>query len=345
MSNPAILVTGSTGLLGSHLLYELARSGRPVRAIYRSEEGRLAVRRIFAYYHDNPADLYNRVEWVKADLMDLDSLEKALEGIRELYHCAAMVSFDPRDRNRMLRVNTDGTANLVNLAIRAQIEAFCHVSSIATLTRPDPALPADEESYWIRSSRNSVYSVSKFGAEREVWRGMEEGLPAVIVNPSVILGPGFWQGNSALFTLAARGLKYYPNGSNGFVDVRDVALAMTGLTGNRHFGRRFVVSAENLSYLDLLTRMSAALGQKAPSVRVGRISGGLAWRGARALSLLTGKPPVITRETVRSSSQDFACSSSRLISTLNFRFRPVDDTIAGTCRLFLNDRAAGIVQG
>ena len=343
MSPKKVLVTGATGLLGSHLLLDLVRSGRPVRAIYRSDGGRQAVKRIFSYYDSNPEELYSRIEWVAADLLDPGALEDALADVQELYHCAAMVSFDPRERNRMLKVNIDGTANLVNLALRAKIEAFCHISSIATLTRTDPALPADEESYWIRSSRNSVYSVSKFGAEREVWRGMEEGLPAVIVNPSVILGPGFWHGNSSLFTLTSGGLKFYPKGSNGFVDVKDVARASISLTEGRHFGRRFVCSAHNLSYLDLLTRMSDVFGRKAPSFQVGRFSGGLAWRGARALSLLTGKPPVLTRETLNSASRDFAYVSARLISTLNFEFRSLDDTIAEACRLFLRDRAAGIV--
>jgi nucleoside-diphosphate-sugar epimerase len=341
VSSQKVLVTGATGLLGSHLLFEQVQSGRPVRAMFRSEEGRQTVKRIFSYYTDDAENLTDRIEWIKADLLELDSLEKAVADVDEIYHCGAMVSFDPRAHARMLKVNIDGTANLVNLALRAGVGAFCHVSSIATLTRTDPNKPADEESYWVPSPRNSVYSVSKFGAEREVWRGMEEGLPAVIINPSVILGPGFWKGNSELFTLAAGGLKFYPKGVNGFVDVRDVVQAMLGLTRARQLGLRFVCSAENLPYRTLFTMMAEALDSKSPRFPVGRLAGGLAWRGAWVWSKLTGQSPLLTRETIASSSQEFAYSSARLLSKLDFSFRPMADTITTCCALLLDDMAAG----
>ena len=226
-----ILVTGGTGLLGSHLLFQLVKHGKKVRAIKRKGSNTAMVERIFSYYSDDPHGIFSSIEWMDADILDYGAMEDALDGIEEVYHCAAVVSFDSRDHNLMKKVNTGATANLVNLCLHHKVKKFCHVSSIATLGRTDNDGVTDEETYWKTSRKNSFYSVSKYGAEREVWRAMEEGLNAVIVNPSVILGPGFWHGNSGLFRLVDHGLKYYTEGVNGYVDVRDVANAMILLMG------------------------------------------------------------------------------------------------------------------
>ena len=243
-----ILVTGATGLLGSHFLLDITRSGNPVRALKRKSSNTDMIRKIFSYYVDNPDILLNRIEWVDGDLLDFASIENALDGVDEVYHAGAIVSFYPKDHKAMLNVNINGTANLVNLSLEKNIDKFCYVSSVATLGRADQNGLTSEETHWQQNSKNSVYSISKYGAEREVWRGMEEGLNAVIINPSVILGPGFWDDNSGLFKLVWKGLKYYTQGINGFVDVRDVARAMRIVMEQNQFNNRFIVSSENVSY-------------------------------------------------------------------------------------------------
>ena len=254
-----ILVTGGTGLLGSHLLLELVKTGKQVRALKRPNADTDQVRKVFAYYVPDPDKLFAKIEWVDGDLLDMASLEIAIEGATEIYHAGAVVSFHPKDRDRMMKVNVDGTANLVNLSLEKKVNKFCYVSSVATLGRADTNETTNEESYWRISNKNSSYAISKYGAEREVWRGMEEGLNATIVNPSVILGPGYWNKNSGLFRLVWEGLKFYTTGVNGYVDVRDVVYVMIRLMDGDFSGQRFVLTSESISYLALFTYMAKYL--------------------------------------------------------------------------------------
>jgi dihydroflavonol-4-reductase len=334
-----ILVTGGTGLLGSHLLLDVLRSGKKVRALKRAASDTSLVNRTFSYYTPEADDLAGRIEWTEGDLLDPGSLEEALDGVMEIYHAGALVSFHPEDHEAMLRINTEGTANLVNLAIAGRVARFCHVSSVATLGRAENRMVSNEGTYWVPSARNSVYSISKYGSEREVWRGMEEGLNAVIINPSVILGPGFWQKNSRLFRLVHDGLKFYPDGVNGYVDVRDVSSAMIGLTDGGHFGHRFICSAANLSYRELFGLMAKHLGKSAPSVPVSPFMSRVAWRAEKLRAFLKHSEPVITREMATTASQKYAYSSDKLIRALGFTFRPAEETIREICTLFLEDRA------
>ncbi|MCU0370166.1 MAG: NAD-dependent epimerase/dehydratase family protein, partial [Bacteroidales bacterium] len=223
-----IFITGATGLVGSHLTFELVRSGQPVRALKRPSSDMGMLEKVFRLYSDNPENLLSTIEWVEGDILDIFSLEEAMEGADTAYHCAALVSFLPKDRKKLIKINTEGTANVVNAALEKKLRKLCHVSSIAALGRPENLTDViDEDLVWKTSRNNSVYAVSKYGAEREVWRGTAEGLDAVIVNPSIILGvAGNSQGSSRLFNTVWQGLKVYPPGKNGFVDVRDVARAM-----------------------------------------------------------------------------------------------------------------------
>jgi nucleoside-diphosphate-sugar epimerase len=332
-----ILVTGGTGLLGSHLLLELTRSGKRVRAIKRSSSNTEMVRKVFSYYVSNPDELAGKIEWVDAELMDFGSIEDAMEGVEEVYHCGAVVSFYPKDHKTMLKVNIEGTANLVNKAIEIKVSKFCYVSSVATLGRAENNDVSTEETYWVPSKKNSVYSISKYGAEREIWRGMEEGLNAVIINPSVIMGPGFWQDNSGLFRLVWEGLKYYTRGINGYVDVRDICTAMVRLMDENHFGQRFICSAENLSYQDFFSLIAKHFGKPAPSVNVPATMTSIAWRVEAIRSFFTGSKPEVTREMATTTSQVYTYSSEKLIKTLNFSFRPADESIAEICGFYLSD--------
>ncbi|MCX6267482.1 MAG: NAD-dependent epimerase/dehydratase family protein, partial [Bacteroidetes bacterium] len=311
-----ILVTGGTGLLGSHLLLDLVKSGMPVRAIRRITSNTEMVRKVFSYYTPDPDELAGKIEWVDADLMDFGAIEDAMKGVTEIYHAGAVVSFYPKDHKKMLKVNIEGTANLVNQAIESKISKFCYVSSVATLGRAENSDVSTEQTYWVPSKKNSVYSISKYGAEREIWRGMEEGLNAVIINPSVILGPGFWQDNSGLFRLVWEGLKYYTQGVNGYVDARDISKAMIGLMNGNHFGQRFICSAANLSYHDFFCLIAKHLEKPAPSVNVPPAMTSVAWRMEAVRAFLTGSKPEITREMAVTTSQVYTYSSEKLCNTL-----------------------------
>ena len=203
-----ILVTGGTGLVGSHLLYDLVKQGTSVRAIIRNKDKIELAKKVFSYYSDDFNELIQKIDWVNGDILDLYSLNNAFADIKKVYHCAAVVSFDGKNKTQMIEANVQGTENVVNLSISHQIEKLCHVSSIASLGRSLNGEFIDENSKWTSSKNRSVYSDSKFKSEMDVWRGIQEGLNAVIVNPSVILGPGFWNsGSGSLFIKAARGMK------------------------------------------------------------------------------------------------------------------------------------------
>jgi dihydroflavonol-4-reductase len=214
---------------------------------------------------------------------------------------------------------------------------FCYVSSVATLGRAENDQVSTEETYWVPSGKNSVYGISKYGAEREIWRGMEEGLTAVIINPSVILGPGFWQDNSGLFRLVYEGLKYYTPGMNGYVDARDISKAMIGLMDGNHFGQRFICSAENLSYRDFFSLIAKHLGKPAPSVNVPPFMTSVVWRLEALRSILTGSKPEITREMATTASQVYTYTSRKLCETLDFKFRLVEESVREICRYFMED--------
>lgn len=338
-----ILVTGGTGLLGSHLLFDLTKSGKFVRAIKRSTSNTSMVRKVFSYYTSDPDTLLARIEWVDADLMDFGAISEALNGISEVYHVGAVVSFYPKDHKTMLRVNIEGTANLVNMSIEKKVSKFCYVSSVATLGRAENHGLSDEETYWVPSKKNSVYGISKYGAEREVWRGMEEGLNAVIVNPSVIIGPGFWSDNSGLFRLVWEGLKYYTRGVNGYVDARDVTEAMIKLMDNNHFGQRYICSADNVTYQEFFTMIAGNYGKPGPSVNVPNAMTAIAWRVEAVRTFFTGSKPEVTREMATTTTMVYTYSSEKLKKTLNFEFRPVSESIREVCKLYMQD--LGVTQG
>ena len=333
-----ILVTGGTGLLGSHLLFELIRSGKQVRAIKRKSSDTGMIKKIFSYYTDQPDHLAEKIEWFDADLLDFGSIEDAMDGITEIYHAGAIVSFYPEDHKDMLKVNIDGTANLVNLSIECGIKKFCYVSSVSTLGRADNNGLTDEETFWAPSGKNSVYAMSKYGAEREIWRGMEEGLNAVVVNPSVILGPGFWNDNSGFFRLVWKGLNYYTKGINGFIDVKDVVKAMILLMEKDLFNERFIVSSENISYQLLFSQIAKYLDKRSPSVNIPPVINQIAWRLDKVKSLVTGLKPEFTKEMATTTIQQYTFSNEKIRKVLGFEFIPVEESIRQTCEIFKKDQ-------
>ncbi len=336
-STPMILVTGGTGLLGSHLLFDLVKLDQPVRAIFRNATKKEMVRKVFSYYSDNPDELFSKIEWAEADLLDNGAMEKTLDDVSEIYHSGAIVSFFPKDHKQMLKVNIGGTANLVNLALERNVAKFCYVSSVATLGRAENDGVCNEDTFWVPSKKNSVYSQSKYGAEQEVWRGVAEGLNAVIVNPSVILGPGFWDDNSGLFRLVYKGLKYYTRGVNGYVDARDVSRAMIGVMQKNAFGERFIVSADNLSYQQLFTLMATYLDKPAPTVNVPPSMTQIAWRAEAIRSLITRSKPEVTREMATTTSQVYTYTNAKIREWIGMDFITPEQSIREICKFFLND--------
>jgi nucleoside-diphosphate-sugar epimerase len=333
-----ILVTGGTGLLGSHLLYRLVSDGHRVKALKRKNSSIALTEKIFSYYAKDILPLTERIEWVEGDLHDIYSLLDALQGVETLYHAAAAVSLDTGDDSLLLETNVQGTANIVNAAIEQKVKKMCYVSTIGALGYEADHKMIDEETPWDASSKKSAYSVSKYEAEREVWRGMAEGLEAVIVNPGVIIGPGDWQeGSPRLFSTVYHGLKFYPRGTNGFVDVNDVVTAMLRLTENDVTGERFTVVSENVAYRQLFAWMAEVMNVPAPKYRLGKVIGEIGWRVAETIAFMTGNQPAITRDAVRSSGRFYAYSSKKLLETINMELMPVKDSVERTAKLFLEE--------
>ncbi|MGC8864599.1 MAG: NAD-dependent epimerase/dehydratase family protein [Bacteroidales bacterium] len=332
-----ILVTGSNGLVGSHILLELLTQGAEVKALVRSDRAITQIRRTLSLYRDDADTLISRITFAEGDVNDIPSLEKAFEGVKAVCHCAAIVSFHPRDKEALLRVNVEGTAHVVNLALHTGVEKFCHISSIAVLGEK-PGETIKEDPLFDSMPKGTWYARSKFMAEREVWRGIEEGLPAVILNPSVILGPGDWtRGSSQLFTLVYKGLKFYADGVTGYVDVRDVARAAAMALQSDVMGERFILNGQNLSFKDLFWGMADALGRPRPNIKVTRPLAELVWRLSWLGEKLTGKPTAITQETVRSAFQFYYYSAEKFEKRFGFHFTPIQKTIEDTARIFLRE--------
>ena len=325
MSTPSILVTGGTGLLGGYLIEMLCAKGLRVRALHRAIPPRLRL-----------ADA-TLVEWVYGDVLDVISIDDAMDGIKEVYHCAAIVSFHPRRLKEMHRINVDGTANIVNACLRHNIRKLVHVSSVSALGRKRDGQTITEDAKWDEESNGSAYGRTKFMAEMEVQRGIGEGLNAVMVNPSIILGVGDWhKGSSAMFRNAFNEFPWYTDGGTGLVDARDVAEVMIRLMDSDISGTRFIVSAENWPYRKVFTEMANALGKKPPHLHARPWMGALVWRWEALKSRFTGEEPLLTRETADTARVHVSYDHGRLLAALpGFKFRPLAESITDYCREYL----------
>jgi nucleoside-diphosphate-sugar epimerase len=330
-----ILVTGGTGLVGSHLLLELTEQGKKPRALYRNSSKKDFVEHVFKTYAAEPDKQLSMIEWVEGDVLDIFSLEDAMDGVKHLYHNAAVVSFSPADRHIMKKVNVTGTANVVNTALQKNVDKICHLSSIAALGRANEDGITDENTAWVTSRNNSYYAISKFNGEREVWRGTVEGLNAVILLPSVILGMAdINNGSMQLFKTIMNGLPFYTPGINGFVDVRDVAKAQVLLMESDAVNEKFIVTAENLSYKEVLGSIADGMGKRRPFIQVNKPMARLAWHFFKLKSMLSGKAPIITRETAGTAMRQYFYSNQKLVDYTGMEFHPIKDTIASLCRIF-----------
>ncbi len=332
------LITGATGLVGAHVALQLLQQGKSVVAIKRIGSDISKTKKLFSYYTSDFENLFNKIKWVEADISDIYSLLDALEGIETVYHCAGFVSFNSKDNKQIHRINTEGTANVVNACLEKKIKALCYVSSIATLQNPDITKNIDESVYWKSSPSASDYAISKYNGEREVWRGMEEGLSAVIVNPGIILGPGFWyQSSGKLIDACYKGNPFYTEGSSATIDAKDVSDCMIQLTEEKHFGKRFILTENNYSFKDILSETNKALGKKEPYINAGK---GLLitakWLNAFSC-IITGKEPIITKETITAGLEKNTFNNVRIKQTINYEFTPLKETLTFVCNAFLND--------
>jgi dihydroflavonol-4-reductase len=309
-----ILVTGATGLVGEHLLKELAKTGTPVRALYRSSH----------------PDISTSIEWFQADILDVVALENAMIGVTHVYHCAAIVSFNPKKKEELYKTNVEGTANVVNAALDADVEKFLFVSSVAALGRiRQDGKPVNETMQWSKETSNSEYGRTKYLAEMEVFRGIGEGLRAVIVNPVVILGGSDWtKGSTEIFKSVYDEFPWYTEGISGFVDVNDVVKAMMLLMNSDIEAEKFVLSSENISFRDLFTMIAHAFNKKPPHRKVTPFIAEVVWRLEAVKGVLTGKDPLLTKETAKTAQAKVYFDNSKLLQQFpEFTYTPLKESV------------------
>lgn len=314
-----ILVTGGAGLLGKELITQLLAQGKKVRAIYNKTP--------LPHFH------LGNLEQKQCDILDVMGLEEAMDGVEQVYHCAAIVTFNPKRKRELFKINIEGTANVVNAALDAGVKKMVYVSSVAALGRIRENEPVNENMNWTEETSNSNYGQSKYMAELEVWRGIGEGLDAVIVNPTIILGAGDWEsGSSKIFQTVYKEFPWYSDGITGFVDVKDVAAVMTRLMDSSITAQRFIVSAENRTYKDVLTLIAKAFGKKQPYKKVTPSIAKIVWRLEALKSWFTKKDPLVTKETSITALAKVNFDNSKLKKYIqDFNYRPIEETIAQTC--------------
>jgi len=314
-----VLVTGGAGLVGTELITQLLAQGKQVKAIYNKTP-------LAEFNSDN-------FQQMQCNILDVVGLEEAMNGVDEVYHCAAIVTFNPKRRNEMFKINIEGTANVVNAALEARVRKMVYVSSVAALGRIRENEPVNETMNWSEETSNSRYGQSKFLAEMEVWRGIGEGLNAVMVNPTIIIGPGDWSsGSSAIFKNVYNEFPWYSEGSGGFVDVRDVVKAMMQLMESDITTERFIISAANRTYRDVFDLIAKGFNKKPPHKKVTPFLAKIVWRWEAIKSRMTGNDPLLTKETAATAQAKVNFDNSKLKKFLpGFTYRTVEESIAYTC--------------
>jgi nucleoside-diphosphate-sugar epimerase len=319
-----ILVTGATGFVGAEIVKQLLAQDKSVRALKRASSNTHLLK-----------NYEGRFEWVNGDVNDIPSLEKAFEGITHVYHSAAMISFDPAQKYKMFKVNIEGTANMVNMALAKGVEKFLHVSSVSAFGRYDIKHPINEQTKWVEHDENTNYAIAKHRSELEVWRAYEEGLNTVIANPATILGYGDWtQGSSQIFKNVYDEISFYPTGINGFVSVEDVAKTCIQLMQSDISGERFIISAENLSFKELFGMIANAFGKSAPSRPLSPFIRAIGWRFYWLKSKLLGQQPLVTKETTVYTSRDYIYENNKVKKALNYTFEPIGEVVKRACKQY-----------
>ena len=334
--NTKILVTGATGLVGSYIIRQLLRNGYNSIYALKRQNSRI----------DLINDVKNSINIVEGDILDIVGLEQILTNIDIVIHAAALVSFRSKDRKALLHVNAEGTANLVNLSLVLKVKRFIHISSIAALGRTESGIMIDESSEWEASNINSDYAISKYLAEMEVWRANAEGLPVAIINPSMIIGAGFWNsGTGEFFKRIRKGLSFYPKGTNGFVDVRDVATMSVLLMESDISGERIICSSENIKHKVLISKIALALGKNPPSIKLTRPMIMLTSFFIDVYNKLSGGSSNLSSQSLKNASFDSLYDNSKSVELLNFSYIPIEKTIVDTSLKFQESIKNGLDHG
>lgn len=325
-----ILVTGGTGFIGAYIIKQLLQNGHKVRAIKRSS-GKLP-----AFM---PAEIKNQVEWVEGDILDVVSLDEAMEGIDAVIHAAAIVSFSPDKKRELYQVNIEGTANVVNMALEKNVRRFIHISSVAALGRTESGETITEEKEWKNGKLNTHYAISKYKAEMEVWRGIAEGLEGVILNPTVVLGYGDWNNTSCeIFRTVYNEFPWYTTGVNGFVYVEDVARAAVALLSSIISGERFIINGDNQTYQQLFNTIAGSFGKKQPHRKVTPFLANLALITEKLKSIFTGKRSILSKETARIAQSETFYDNNKIRKALpDFAFTPLEQAIEESCLQYLDN--------
>jgi len=322
-----VFVTGGTGFLGAYIIQNLVEKGFAVRALRRSA----------ALPHFIPAPVFEKVEWIQGDVLDVVALQEAVQGADAVVHAAAVVSYHAADRAQMYQTNVDGTTNVVNAAIDAGVKRFVHISSIAALGRTGKNGTVSEDQLWEDNKANTHYGITKHLSELEAWRGFAEGLQGVIVNPSLILGYGNWhQSSCAIFKSVYNGFPWYTEGINGFVGVADVAEAVVQLLQSEVHQKRFIVSAENESFRAVFNAIAEGFSTRKPHRKATPFLGEFAWRAEKLKSFFTNQKPLLTKESARNAHARTYFDNRALLHALpRFAFTPIDIVIKEACVAYL----------
>jgi nucleoside-diphosphate-sugar epimerase len=324
-----ILLTGGTGFLGAHILFDLLKNGYAVYALRRSSSSCQWTRRIFEYRGDQNESLFKRIVWVDGDVLDYESMYKQLEGIDAVVHAAAIVSFNPMKRKVMIRENQDAAANVVEACLARKVKMLCHISSVAALGAPVQGEVVNESCMLSSFEGKNAYGIAKYRAEMQIRRGSEIGLPVTILNPVIILGPGNWNsGSPKFFSYIANRNPFYTLGGEGFVDVRDVsAMVIESIENPQCLGESFVLCAENLSYKDLFRKIAQALNVRAPYIRPPQFLLGVLALIMERISIWKGMEPAISRDSIGSAKRCSFYDGSKMERLTSLRYRSLDETI------------------
>ncbi|MEM9050869.1 MAG: NAD-dependent epimerase/dehydratase family protein [Bacteroidota bacterium] len=318
------IVTGATGIVGLRIVSDLLQKNQKVRALKRASSDVVFAEKVLRFYGLSEEKM-NEIEWVDGDILDIFSLEPAIEGMETVYHCAALVSYDKKDSKKLFQVNDEGTQNVVNICLEKGVKNLCHVSSVAALGVAKNG-PTSEKNHWQRSENRSVYGLTKYLAEREVWRGAAEGLNVFVVNPSIILGPSKPdQSSGMMLNILKKGSAYYTGGTTGLVDVRDVArVCIQGIEESK-FDTRYLLNSENLPYRKLLELGSKTFGGKFPKTKVPNFTLEIAWRIGSIASLFG--IPTLTKETAKGAQSKSEYDSSKIKEEWGFEFIPISESL------------------
>ena len=334
-----ILVTGGTGLVGSYLIYQLTLENNVIRATHRADSDIERVKLLFKFYSKDFNQLFKKIEWIEADLNNLSQLQDAFKDISFVYHCAAYISFNPSRYETLRRVNIRGTANIVNLCINNKIKKLCHVSSVATLGYNIKEI--DENNYWDGNKYKSAYAISKYGAEMEVWRGVQEGVKSVIINPGVIIGPGFSKSAfGTIIKMVTNKKRFHTCGKTGYVDVRDIANIMIRLMNSKIENERYILVNKNLSYKKVIDMVSSNLGMKNKSTFVSKSKLKIALVFDLVSSKFFNKERKLSKALCKTLTRNFNYSSKKIKKNLNFEFTSILETFEKSCQFYSQEKSS-----